>query len=248
MSFTSRLAALLRSATRSPAVRRAARDLGEAALKAATEDHADASSGTGTAPGRTASTTGRKNAKKAPSRTSSATAPAPAKPAPTPASSTRSEQASASADATVLADRSGSAPLAITYAPHADDVADPGEIVWAWVHYEEDMLQGKDRPVLIIAEEPAAAGGADGTGAVLVALMLTSRDRTPSGGTATDEHGATWVDIGSGDWDRQGRESEVRADRLLRLSPGGVRREGARLDADRFARVAAEVRRTHGWA
>ena len=114
--------------------------------------------------------------------------------------------------------------------------------MWAWVHYEEDLSQGKDRPVLVIAEEDASAGGADGTGTVLVALMLTSRDRTEPGATRTDEHGATWVDIGAGDWDRQGRPSEVRADRLLRLVPGSVRREGARLDRERYDRVAEAVR------
>lgn len=212
MSLTSRLSSLLRSATRSPAVRRAARDLGEAALRA-TRDDGQRRTGLpadGPADGAAGSGTGREGAP-------------------------------------VLADRTVSVPLSIAYAPRDDDDADPGEIVWAWVHYEEDMTQGKDRPVLVIGLEPASAGGTDGTGSVLVALMLTSRDRTPSGGTITDEHGATWVDIGSGDWDRQGRESEVRADRLLRLAPGGVRREGGRLGRDRFERVADAVREVHGW-
>ena len=142
----------------------------------------------------------------------------------------------------VLADRRHGAPLELVYAPRDDDRPDPGEVAWAWVHYEEDLSQGKDRPVLVIAEEDASAGGADGTGTVLVALMLTSRDRTEPGATRTDEHGATWVDIGTGDWDRQGRPSEVRADRLLRLAPGSVRREGGRLDRERYDRVAEAVR------
>ncbi|WP_316249005.1 hypothetical protein [Brachybacterium sp. Z12] len=43
--------------------------------------------------------------------------------------------------------------------------------------FEEDLSQGKDRPVLVIAEEDASIGGADGAGEVLIALMLTSRDR-----------------------------------------------------------------------
>lgn len=146
------------------------------------------------------------------------------------------------AEGGALADRRHGVPLELVYAPRDDDRPDPGEVVWAWVHYEEDLSQGKDRPVLVIAEEDASAGGADGTGTVLVALMLTSRDRTESGATRTDEHGATWVDIGAGDWDRQGRPSEVRADRLLRLAPGSVRREGARLDRERYDRVAEAVR------
>ena len=143
-----------------------------------------------------------------------------------------------------LADRRPGVPLRPSYDPHEDDRPDPGEIVWAWVHYEEDTTRGKDRPVLVLAEEDAAVGGTDGSGTVLVSLMLTSRDRTEAGATRTDEHGATWVDIGAGDWDRQGRPSEVRADRLLRLSPAAVRREGARLDRERFDRVVAAVRAT----
>ena len=143
-----------------------------------------------------------------------------------------------------LADRRPGVPLRPSYDPHEDDRPDPGEIVWAWVHYEEDTTRGKDRPVLVLAEEDAAVGGTDGSGTVLVSLMLTSRDRTEAGATRTDEHGATWVDIGAGGWDRQGRPSEVRADRLLRLSPAAVRREGARLDRERFDRVVAAVRAT----
>ena len=37
-----------------------------------------------------------------------------------------------------------------SYEPVADGQPDPGEVVWAWVPYEEDPSQGKDRPVLLI--------------------------------------------------------------------------------------------------
>ena len=205
MSLLSRLTSTVRSLSRNPSVRRGVRDLGRAAVRAASDGRRSG----GGAPSR-----GRQDAGSAPSVEGSQ----------------------------VLADRRSGAPLHPTYAPHEDDRPDPGEIVWAWVHYEEDLSQGKDRPVLVLAEEDASAGGADGSGSVLVALMLTSRDRTEAGATRTDEHGATWVDIGSGDWDRQGRPSEVRADRLLRLVPSTVRREGARLDRERFDRVVAAVR------
>ena len=205
MSLLSRLTSTVRSLARNPSVRRGVRDLGRAAVRAASD---------GRRSGGGALSRGRQDAGSAPSVEGSQ----------------------------VLADRRSGAPLHPTYAPHEDDRPDPGEIVWAWVHYEEDLSQGKDRPVLVLAEEDASAGGADGSGSVLVALMLTSRDRTEAGATRTDEHGATWVDIGSGDWDRQGRPSEVRADRLLRLVPSTVRREGARLDRERFDRVVAAVR------
>jgi hypothetical protein len=45
------------------------------------------------------------------------------------------------------------------------------------------------------------------------------------------------MDIGTGAWDREGRPSEVRLDRLLVLD--SVRREGAALDQATFARVIA---------
>ncbi|CAN5525449.1 type II toxin-antitoxin system PemK/MazF family toxin [soil metagenome] len=119
----------------------------------------------------------------------------------------------------------------ITYAPRADGLADPGEVVWAWVPYEEDATRGKDRPVLVIAM----------TGEDLLGLMLTSKDhdRRPDADR--------WFDIGTGAWDRQGRPSEVRLDRVLRLAPSAVRREGAALDRDRFDQVSAAARRALGW-
>lgn len=146
-----------------------------------------------------------------------------------------------------LADRSSAPPVSLTYAPRRDEDPDPGEVVWAWVPYEEDLSQGKDRPVLVLAEEDASRGGHDGSGPVLIALMMTSRDRAATGEVHTDQHGSTWIDIGTGPWDRQGRDSEVRADRLLRIPPAAVRREGARLPRQRFARVAAAVGDVHGW-
>lgn len=124
----------------------------------------------------------------------------------------------------------------ISYAPRADGHPDPGEIVWAWVPYEEGDGRGKDRPVLVVGR----------TGSDLLALMLTSKDHDRD---AADEarHGRHWVDIGPGDWDRQGRPSEVRVDRVLRVDPDDVRREGATLDRRRFDLVAAEARRVLGW-
>ena len=34
----------------------------------------------------------------------------------------------------------------VEYTPEMDGDADPGEVVWAWVPYEEDPNRGKDRP------------------------------------------------------------------------------------------------------
>jgi hypothetical protein len=122
--------------------------------------------------------------------------------------------------------------VTVTYAPHPDGAPDPGEIVWAWVPYEEDHARGKDRPVLLIGHH----------GSHLLGLMLTSRDHDQ------DVHpGNDYVDIGAGAWDRQSRPSEAKLDRIVQIRPDTIRREGAVLDRRRFELVAAALRRRHGW-
>lgn len=216
MSFASRFSSLIRTAAGSPTARRIGRDLTRAAVRAVKDGRRGSGSGS-TGAGRS-SIAARSGG----------------------GAGTAAREGGAEG---VLRDRSAERPVGIEYAPHRDDRPDPGEIVWAWVPYEEDISRGKDRPVLVLALEDAA----DGSGEVAVALMLTSRDRADSGAVVTDEHGSTWVDIGSGDWDNRGRPSEVRADRLLRIPSDAVRREGARLDRARFDTVADAVRDVHGW-
>jgi PemK-like, MazF-like toxin of type II toxin-antitoxin system len=129
----------------------------------------------------------------------------------------------------------GDRPAGLDYRPREDGRPDPGEVVWAWVPYEEGDGRGKDRPVLVVGRD----------GDVLLGLMLSSKDHDLD---AADEarHGRYWVDVGTGAWDRQGRPSEVRVDRVLRLDPADVRREGAALDRARFDEVVAEFRRVQG--
>ena len=121
--------------------------------------------------------------------------------------------------------------VSIRYAPHPDGEPDPGEVVWAWVPYEEDHTQGKDRPVLLVGHD----------GPWLLGLQLTSQDHDRD---AEQERraGRVWVDIGSGGWDSRGRASEVRVNRILRIDPRGIRREGAVLDRGIFEDVAEAVR------
>ncbi|GAA4506860.1 type II toxin-antitoxin system PemK/MazF family toxin [Brevibacterium yomogidense] len=124
-------------------------------------------------------------------------------------------------------------PIKPVYAPDLDGKADPGEIVWAWVPYEEDHTRGKDRPVLVIGRD----------GRWLLALMLTSKDNIPGGvgDVHTDEHGTPYINIGSGGWDAQGRPSEVRLDRIIRVEQSAVRREGAVMPMDRFSSVVDAI-------
>jgi hypothetical protein len=126
--------------------------------------------------------------------------------------------------------------MEVAYGPRADGLPDPGEVVWAWVPFDEGDGRGKDRPVLVIGRR----------GGDLLGLQLTSKDHDRD---AADEArwGRVWTDIGVGAWDARRRPSEVRLDRLLVLDRGTVRREGAALDRARFDRVVAEARRVQGW-
>jgi hypothetical protein len=130
----------------------------------------------------------------------------------------------------------GPAGIDVEYRPREDGRPDPGEVVWAWVPYDEGDGRGKDRPVLVIGRRDRS----------LLGLMLTSKDHDRD---AADEagHGRTWMDVGTGAWDSRRRPSEVRLDRLLVLEPAEVRREGAALDRALFAEVVATARRTQGW-
>ena len=56
-----------------------------------------------------------------------------------------------------------------------------------------------------------------------------------------------WVGVGAGAWDREGRPSYVRLDRVLEVGEHDIRREGAVLDRERFDRVADGLRARHGW-
>ena len=118
------------------------------------------------------------------------------------------------------------------YAPSPDGLPDPGEIVWTWVPYEEDHSRGKDRPVLLVGHD----------GPWLLGLQLTSKDHDAGPGRRSDPR---WVDIGTGAWDRQGRPSEVRVDRVVRVDADAVRREGAVLSRERFEDVARAVAAVH---
>ncbi|QGF23632.1 type II toxin-antitoxin system PemK/MazF family toxin [Raineyella fluvialis] len=118
----------------------------------------------------------------------------------------------------------------ITYRPREDGRPDPGEVVWTWVPFEEDATRGKDRPVLLI--------GADGPW--LLGLQLTSKDHDRDAAQEASV-GRYWLDIGAGPWDHEGRPSEVRLNRIIRIDPDTVRRTAARLDERRFHAVAEGV-------
>ena len=116
----------------------------------------------------------------------------------------------------------------VSYRPSANGRADPGEVVWAWIPYEDDPQRGKDRPALVLAV----------VGDDVLVLPMTSQDHDRDAAQEARE-GRLWMDIGSGPWDVRGRPSEVRLNRTVRIAADEVRREGAFLDAALFADVVA---------
>jgi PemK-like, MazF-like toxin of type II toxin-antitoxin system len=130
---------------------------------------------------------------------------------------------------------SNSAPTAhrarrLVYAPNLDGRADPGEVVWTWVIYEDDPTRGKDRPVLVVGRDHNT----------LLGLMISSQESH-----AADRD---WVGIGSGSWDDDGRPSWVRLDRVLDVPEEGIRREGAIVERAVFDVVAARLRSDYSWS
>lgn len=112
----------------------------------------------------------------------------------------------------------------VEYSPDLDGDADPGEVVWTWVPYEDDPTKGKDRPVVIIGR----------SGGDLAGVPLTSKDK-----------GQDTVAVGTGAWDRGGRASYAKVDQLIVVRSSDVRREGSILDRRRFDAVVAGVGRHH---
>jgi hypothetical protein len=118
----------------------------------------------------------------------------------------------------------------LVYAPDLDGRADPGEIVWTWVVYEDDPTRGKDRPVLVVGRDRST----------LLGLMLSSQEY--------HRDDPDWVSIGSGSWDYEGRASWVRLDRVLDVPEESIRREGAILERESFEVVAARLRAEYAWS
>lgn len=118
----------------------------------------------------------------------------------------------------------------LVYSPNLDGRADPGEIVWTWVTYEDDPTRGKDRPVLVVGRDRD----------VLLGLMMSSQQRHTAD--------RAWIGIGSGSWDETGRPSWVRLDRVLDVPEEGIRREGAILEPAVFDVVAARLRSDYSWS
>ena len=196
--------------------------------KAAEDALNDATASKGSSESSQKSESHKDDSRQGEARTSGSSAPKPS--APKPSASTRSASTtSASAGSDYPGDYRDM--INFEYSPSLDGDADPGEIVWTWVPFEEDHSQGKDRPVLLVGRD----------GEYLLALIMTSKDHN------NREHAdPNYLDLGSGPWDPQGRASEVKLNRVIRVRPDAMRREGAIMPEDTFRLIERAWTRHNG--
>lgn len=132
-------------------------------------------------------------------------------------------------DATVEVDPHTVGKISMTYSPQTDGEPDPGEVVWTWVPFEENDGRGKDRPVLLVAAEPSGT---------VLGVQLTSKQHD----------GADFVPVGAGGWDSEHRPSWANLDRVIRVHPGGMRREATGLPQAAFVAVTERLAERYGWS
>ena len=118
----------------------------------------------------------------------------------------------------------------IVYAPDMDGQTDPGEVVWAPVLLEGDAEKPRERAVVVVGRHKQT---------LLGALISTHERHADS---------PTWLFIGSGAWDPEGRPSWVRLDKIIEVPEVGIRRSGAMMPRRRFDRIAARLRSDYHWS
>lgn len=119
-------------------------------------------------------------------------------------------------------------PRVIFYSPDVDGQADPGEIVWI---FAPTPGEAQERALLVVGRSRYRG---------ILGLLISPNDKH-----ANDDN---WIDIGSGQWDREGRRSWVRLDKLIQVPEHALRREGMLFPRGRFERVAAALRNDYGWS
>ncbi|WP_166984685.1 type II toxin-antitoxin system PemK/MazF family toxin [Canibacter zhoujuaniae] len=106
------------------------------------------------------------------------------------------------------------------YQPNHDGDPDPGEVVWTWVPYQEADGRGKDRPVLIL--------GRCDQETVIGCYLSTKQHRG-------------FINIGSGPWDAEQRNSYLNPHRILRVKTSGMRREAAQVSRSQYDEVVKQL-------
>ena len=90
---------------------------------------------------------------------------------------------------------------------------------------------------------PASTGASDGSDYPGDYRDMINFEYSPSLGGDADPN---YLDIGSGPWDPQGRASEVKLNRVIRVRPDSMRREGAIMPEDTFRLIECAWTRHNG--
>ena len=131
-------------------------------------------------------------------------------------------------DATAEVDPHRIGPVRMSYSPQTDGSRiRRGRVDLGAVRGDDG--RGKDRPVLVVAAEPAGT---------YLAVQLTSKDHNGEG---------DFVSVGAGGWDGEHRPSWVNLDRVIRVHEDGMRREAAALPREPFERVTGRLQQRYGW-
>lgn len=116
------------------------------------------------------------------------------------------------------------------YAPNMDGQVDPGEVVFFLAQGDNASDQPQERALIVVGRIGDQITG-----------LLTSPN-------PNNQWKKTWIDIGAGPWDTQGRQAWARVDKVIRISESDIRRQGAVIPPARFERIAMRLRDEYGWA
>ena len=116
----------------------------------------------------------------------------------------------------------------IFYAPDMDGQAEPGEVVWANLHFVRQVGLER-RAVMVIGRNHHT----------LLGLLISSDPRHADDGN--------WFPIGNGPWSDKHDTSWVRMDKTLLIPETFIQRRGVRMPIRRFERLASALRQDYGW-
>lgn len=118
----------------------------------------------------------------------------------------------------------------VFYAPNMDGHVDPGEVVWFWSPECDADNHPKERSIVVVGRHNDHILG-----------LITSPNEA-------HREESDWLDIGTGPWNDQGRQSWVRLDKIISVPESDIRRSGAVIPNRRFERIAQRLRSDFGWA
>lgn len=132
--------------------------------------------------------------------------------------------------ATIHVERTEARPRSVFFTPDMDGQVDSGEVVWVCTPGETAHCAPQERAILVIAR----------TRTEVIGLLIS-----PNPQHTTEDN---WLEIGTGEWDEDGRECWIRMDRVIEVPETQIRRQGTLFPPRRFERIANQLRTEYHWA